>query len=1492
MRGWLSLAACVILVSTIFVNALPSAQAQAPGSDTVVVALQQDIGNYNFFDLASNTVWKSDVVSNFYDSLSAVDTTGDVYPYLAQNWTTISDQPGSADYLNVTVTLRPNLLFSDGTPLTADDVVFSYQALRWAGTTYQSTLLPAFDWNGDGKLSLDEINRSVVKIDDARVEFHLAAKYGQFYKQTLGLPILPKHIWMNHLTSDPSCPVCLDTHWNGDPTDPGKDILVGSGPWKFVSGVKDSRYLIERNDLFWGKTFTTPFGKQRVFPQDIQYVEFDIYSSLESAILALRSGKVDHIPWTITPGEIPALASDPNVKLNFVANNGYFYLAYNEKRAPMNDVAFRQAVSYLTDKQTIVDIYMGGFGQQGDSVEPPFWSQWYNGSVNHYEYSLAQAKARLVAAGYKGSALGNSPSTALLMPNGQPVPPIVLLTPPADYDPVRIKTGEMIAKNLRDLGVDVTAKAIDFNTLVGRMNGFDYDMIILGWSLSADPVSNVCDIMGPQATQNYFGFWDPTQAGTDNPTYRTIGGVSTMADPTTRAYADAVASDCAAARQSFDPAVQVSKIKDAQGTLAKALPVDVLYYRTNAYATSTQYTGWVVFLGNLLNPYSLGSLTRAGSDLGAPAKSQQVFGVLDAPYEVAAGTTRPVTVSVMNLDGTPASGALLSVSASAPSIVPSKSAGVANAKGFFTFNVTAHGQGFSTLIVNATLNGQTATLQRSIDAVPASLPSILFVEGSTTKPFLLPGETTTISWTVRNETGAPVQGANVSVDPALLAYGTIMPPVAQTASDGIATMTYSAPSTIPPNANVPVNVVATPAMPGVSAQQTNTYSLPLVIKGGDTHVWNQVTLLAPATIRWAANSQNPTVTIGVHDADSSGAPVAGATLVVSGFNASWFAATSDAVTTDAAGNANLTLTWATQSASRAATLRIAEAGASTALGTYATLLYAGTDGKTGLLGGYVSLDRDAADPNTMQNITATVHLIGENGAAPAGKTPVAVVVGATPFGTLASLAAGSAYTYSSVDDGSAIQVATAADGRAFTTGGTFAGALSPNPSGAFTSWNDLENNGFTSVNTTLMAPLWAQDGVATFSVAPQDLSVADRSALLTVVPGGVFSYFVTPDQNNYYWTLTGNTSLGGDFAVDRTNAMTTVLWSNAKPLLQMRGPLLAENVTVTALDENNHPVPSATASVYYNGLKGPSSWPYKVGAVAPTNADGTTTATLSGTPGKKWEAANGQMAAFQAYDEFVSASVPGAASLIGASSILVAPVATTLTLSGADVRLGDPPGNVTLLLAGTDGLGHPLSNWTVALSASAGSFDGLVNGTVVLGPDGTAHVVYHPPTPSVVPWALADIKASTQADGYAPALAETSLAVVSAIPSIDILTPSGQAALPSTVNVTGLVTDPAGLSGVSVAIDDGAFEPVPIAVGLPQVTFSYAFSHLAPGTHKLSVRAVDSRGFQGSGSEVFTVQSGATPTGPKGFLGIPGPSVPLLLAGCAGAALLVGRRKE
>jgi ABC-type transport system substrate-binding protein len=237
-------------------------------------------------------------------------------------------------------------------------------------------------------------------------------------------------------------------------------------------------------------------------------VTYSIYTSQDAAVLALTSGEVDYMLTSLglQRGLQQLILAEPDLDLIVNPSNAYRYLAFNTRKAPMNDTAFRQAMACLIDKEFMANTVLGG-------AAIPVWSQvpegnafWYNPDAPRWCQGLTQeerlntAVQLLEDAGYTWDTkpvwdpdnLDALPKgEGLRSPNGDLIPEMTLLAPGPGYDPLRATYALFIEDWANDLGVPVRAEPTGFNVIVDAVFTTDpqFDMYILGWTLNTLPGS-------------------------------------------------------------------------------------------------------------------------------------------------------------------------------------------------------------------------------------------------------------------------------------------------------------------------------------------------------------------------------------------------------------------------------------------------------------------------------------------------------------------------------------------------------------------------------------------------------------------------------------------------------------------------------------------------------------------------------------------------------------------------------------------------------------------------------------------------------------------------------------------------------------------------------------------------------------------------------------------------------------------------------------------
>jgi ABC-type transport system substrate-binding protein len=1387
------------------------------------IAMQQDMPNFNNWDLNSNSVWKFYVIGKWcWEGLSGLDPGGNLYPAQAETWT--FDDTDSEN-LTVNVTIRQGITFHDGEPMDADDVLFTYLSLR-DGTTYASNIIDAFDADGDGTASADEIDgtidadgdgsyEGITIIDSHNVKMIMGKPYGQFFLMTLGVPIIPEHIWTDHRTPEG----IVDILWNTD-----EEATIGTGPMMYDSGEADVFRRVVVFEDYWGVDEKSPSGHW-LYPQEVTEIYFTLYASLDTAILALKSGLVDHIPWTVTPGYVPDLIQNPKTDIESISDNGYFYLAFNMKREPMNHLAFRKAVSHTIDKETIVERYMGGYGQAGDSSEPPFWADWYNSSVKIYPFDVDLAKQELIAGGFTGV------GTQLRMPvTGKPVAPLVLLTPPADYDPIRIKAGELIAKNLRSLGMDIVAKPVDFDTLVAKMNAFDYDMLIIGWSLSSDPVGNVFDILGPMASQNYFAWW-PVDHEYENPWYNELYGISTRADQESQDMAIQVHELGQKAKESFDRDEQIFNTKWAQGIVSDALPCNVLYYRVNNYAISKTWEGWIPYFGELLNVYSLGGLT---SEATTPT-IEEVNILLNVPEKLPLGMDAAANVVVFDEEGKPIEGATVTLTGSDATFTPTT--GTTDADGTFMFDVMGTKHAYVTIDVDVDA-GTTASLSRIVQ-VQAGTPPTYFLQAVPDDLFLGPGDSTDVMLSVTDHNGDGISGIDVELDEGLLGYGSVDSASVTTDTNGEATMVYTAPASFPMNKHIEVRMSLSPvAAEGMTTGDINTVTQFLVLYNMADSDWHFVQIKDVSKV--ACNATNDTTTVTIMAMDEEGNPLE-ESISISYSNDMALVSPMMSVDTNASGMAEVDIMWDSGADTNATQVWFENTDVPNGVGAGANLLFKGATPME-LYGGYFTIaDTPMIDPDADTNLTWDI-MVYDLDDMPAD-VDVALIIGEPSDGSSALWTDAPDYTWSSLWDYAGINIFTGADGGVLAAGGYFVSTLMTDQEledldGLYTTWQEAYDDWYGGTVDELenMMPMTITGGHAQVVVEEDSVFLADNIPQLIVVPMAKSGFYMTPDYANFWWEMQGETAWKTEFTMQRTNTISSVKYDYGTGIVRPFEPGNTSAVDLWAVDQDGNPIEGVDIDGWVQVYGGSPYFDVTAGAV--TDASGMTSATLMGLDE---DGGGNPLSNPVKQPMYMQAAADYGWNVFTSVEIFNMPVQLYLSIDSTPIiqEEGDPATTAEIVISVVDETGAAKEGFTVSFGTEGGS---VSEESVTTDANGEALVTYT--LPDIVegdPFIFGSVSSSVTEIGYGAASAAQVLVsykpLVNLLPEITLTSHdlTGYETQATAFTIGGTATDDHGVNTITVALDGGS----EMAATMSDDDWSYDLADLTVGTHEAVMTVTD-----------------------------------------------------
>lgn len=786
-----AVSAAFVAVILAFLLGMPQvATAQGSGQDTLIVGVQNDTPNLHPWDVATNSVWKSFLWRQWvYEGLYGLSPDGTIYPVLA------SDLSVGPDPFNVTVTLRSGITFTDGVPLTADDVVFTFQTLGF-NSQLSDTILksiawqdpPVFDrWNVSTAWgSTHDSHVGVIKVDATHIRFQLRQAYSMFYFGTLTTPIMPAHIWQNHLVPvnlaggnfkvpggvslTTGNEFDLDKSFGSQSSD--TQATIGTGPWYLVQWTPLTSAELKIYDGYWGKTQTLTWqGRQwPFFPVSLKTIQFKIFGTLDVAILALKTGDVHVVPWDLPIGFFNDLRRDSRMGFQISAADGFFYLAFNVRREPFSDINFRKAVAYAIDKDFIVDRLLAGFGIKGQAPISPINPAYINSSATTPPFDKTQAMAVLDAAGYTDQD-GDGWRD---LPDGRPMK-YSILTPAKDYDPTRADAGIMIANNLKSIGLNIDSSPTAFDAIVSAaFVSASFDMFVLGWvNLGPFPELYLSEFFGCESDvllgigSNAGGYCSPQ-----------LEQKLTILD------------------QEMNDAVRIQAAKDAEGILTNDLPYDTLYskrwiegYRQDIWG------GWTAVNGEIFNAFSIGVLGATGTPT-APSGPLTIS--LNVPGIGVSGGTSDFYVYATQ-DGAPSSGVDVTITATTGETdsLTTDAGGYAKVTAFPLATVeTPLDVVFVASGVKDTFTGGDTAFMR---VVPPNDVAQLLLSSDT--PVVAAGGTATITAKVANKLGTPIANVPLEVIPELV-LGTVTPANVSTNALGVATFTYTAPpATLIPNRN-------------------------------------------------------------------------------------------------------------------------------------------------------------------------------------------------------------------------------------------------------------------------------------------------------------------------------------------------------------------------------------------------------------------------------------------------------------------------------------------------------------------------------------------------------------------------------------------------------------------------------------------------------------------------------------------------------------------
>ncbi len=418
--------------------------AQAEGGTTLTIGTTVAIDNPNIWAVNSTTEWES--VTLQYDMmLQFSDEDLSAAPSLATGC-----EP-NADFRVWTCSIRDDVKWSDGTPLTAKDIAFTYQFVIDHGFGYFTSYFP---------------KGSTFETPDDYTLVWSTPKPMRGPQLPPWVYIVPEHIWAPYADK------------------PNKEIkqasmfpTVASGPYVMTAADPGQSWTFERNPNFWGEA------------PHYDTIVYRLYTNQEAMVQALKSGEIQ-IAENLESSLLPALESIPNVAVQRVTADTWINLAFNfggqgpdsNPLPALQDLQVRKAIAMAIDKQAIVDKVYLGAGAPGETIVRPLSVYWHLDIPDDQviPYDPAAANAMLDEAGYT-----MGPDGIRLDPaTGQP---LLLRLPTSNDTPGSEAAGRMIASFLEQVGIKAEVQPVSAGKVYDMQQSGDFDAYIWYWSGDPDP---------------------------------------------------------------------------------------------------------------------------------------------------------------------------------------------------------------------------------------------------------------------------------------------------------------------------------------------------------------------------------------------------------------------------------------------------------------------------------------------------------------------------------------------------------------------------------------------------------------------------------------------------------------------------------------------------------------------------------------------------------------------------------------------------------------------------------------------------------------------------------------------------------------------------------------------------------------------------------------------------------------------------------------------
>ena len=396
----------------------------------------------------------------------------------------------STKLLKYTCEIRDEAKWDNGSPITAEDVIFSLKMYK-APVLNNEPNRPYFELISDvitypenpKKLTI-VCNKKYILAKSVCGTFLVMPRYVYDPKNIMkkfSLKDINEN--MAKVAEDPDMKA-FATEYNSEKYQREKGFIVGSGPYEFDQWITGQKIILKKKKNWWGDKFADKEYSYQAFPDKLIYT---VIKDQTAALTALKGQKLDVMYGIKSKDYVEQLKPSEKIKESFNLSTplsmAYTYFGINMRNPKFEDVRVRKALAYLVDVEKIIHVIGYDLGKRVNGPINPYKKGAFNDTIKPYEFNIEKAKALLTEAGWKDN---NGDGTIDKVINGQPTEFNITFTYNSGND-TRRDAALIFKEAARQVGINVDVVPQEWSIYIGNQKKHNFEMFYGAWIGSTTP---------------------------------------------------------------------------------------------------------------------------------------------------------------------------------------------------------------------------------------------------------------------------------------------------------------------------------------------------------------------------------------------------------------------------------------------------------------------------------------------------------------------------------------------------------------------------------------------------------------------------------------------------------------------------------------------------------------------------------------------------------------------------------------------------------------------------------------------------------------------------------------------------------------------------------------------------------------------------------------------------------------------------------------------